>query len=86
MSHLGSTPTYVPCDTGYYCPGFGDGRIACPVQMTTTAKQLPASTNSDCVCLDPRMQLLPAQLQQQQAPGQPDGHQCVCRAGWLQSR
>ena len=86
LLHLHTSPTCVPCGTGYYCPGFGQGRIACPPHTTTSAGQPRASTVSDCVCLDPTMQLLSVQPHQQHAQGSPDDKECACRAGWLQRR
>ena len=86
MAHHGTASTCVPCASGYYCPGFSKGRVACPPHTTTTAQQLPATAISDCVCINPKMQIEHAQEYKQQAPGALDRHQCVCRAGWLQSR
>ena len=86
LLHRDTSPTCVPCDTGYYCPGFGHSRAACPPRTTTAGEQSRASAVTDCVCLDPTMQLQPVQLQLQQPLGPPDAQQCVCRAGWLQSR
>ena len=83
VAHLGGPPACVPCDSGYYCPGFGDARIACPMQTTTSSSNLPAATVLDCVCLDPNMLLLPAQLHTQ---SELPSHICVCRPGWLQKR
>ena len=64
-----------PCTSGYYCPGSGVGRVACP-DHTTTDASVSASSISDCVCSNPRMLIVMVGLEPL----------CVCRAGWLRSR
>jgi len=66
----------VSCAAGYYCPGFNKPPIRCP-QLTTTNDSIGiASSISDCVCSDPKMQMTNTSITPE----------CVCRAGWLQNR
>jgi len=66
----------VPCAEGYYCPGQGVSRAKCPEFTTTNASRGAASSITDCVCANPRMQLVAVGSQ----------YACVCSAGWLASR
>ena len=75
-----SSAVCMPCDVGFYCPGIDGSRIACPPYTTTTLSSFPAVTISDCVCMEPNMQLL-------QASGDTfNTTACVCRAGWHEER
>ena len=80
ISTLARLPACIPCRAGYYCPGTSGPPKKCPLYTTTTQSHTPATTVSDCHCMNPDMQL-DSKLDSDNLD-----HKCVCRAGWLHVR
>jgi len=80
ISELTTSPACKPCDAGHYCPGTGGPPQQCPHYTTTDQSLTPATTISDCLCVNPEMQL------DSTLKSANHDHRCVCRVGWLQLR